>query len=57
MDICPLTGHWCVKCGSHLEGLVCYEGPEIRKIKDLKACPQVPFIFRELPGQAPKMPA
>jgi len=48
MDVCQLTKHWCVMCGSHPEGQVCYEGAQILKIKDLRACPQLPFKTQDI---------
>jgi hypothetical protein len=39
MDVCQLKKEWCVKCGTHPEGQVCYEGAQIRRIKDLLVCP------------------
>ena len=39
MDVCQLTKQWCVKCGNHPDAQVCYEGAEIRRVKDLRVCP------------------
>lgn len=44
MGICPLTQRMCIKLGRHCNCLVCYEGNEIRKIKDLRVCPMTWII-------------
>jgi len=57
MELCPLTKHWCVFCGSPHDDPVCYEGAEIKKVRDLKACPQMPFLAQGIDGDAEKQPA
>jgi hypothetical protein len=39
MEICPLSKLWCEKCGSPMGDPVCYEIPEIKKVRELKTCP------------------
>jgi len=43
MDICPLTIHWCTLCGSPKDDPVCHHKGESKKIRELKACPLIPF--------------
>jgi len=57
VGICPLTERMCIKLGRHPDGLVCYECDPIQKIKDLKACPQLPFLLRPPVGEHSKLPA
>lgn len=46
MGICPLTQRMCVKLGRHTTEFVCYEGEQIRRIKDLRLCPMQVTIER-----------
>ena len=57
MGICPLTNRMCIKLGRHQEGLVCYEGAEVIRIKDLRVCPMTWCIETPKPPEHSKMPA
>jgi hypothetical protein len=56
MGICPLTQRMCLFCDHNFQDVVCMEGDQIRKIKDLGACPQQPFRLLRTVGEASKQP-
>lgn len=57
MGICELTQRMCRFCGRDFTGQICMEGDQIRKIKNLKACPQMPFRILRTDEAASEMPA
>lgn len=43
MEVCPLIKQWCSQCGGCHCNPACYFGGEIKRVKNLKACPRLPF--------------
>jgi hypothetical protein len=57
MGICELTQRMCIFCARNFTGQICMEGDQIRQMKRLKACPQLPLRLLRTDEAASKMPA